>query len=252
MPVRRKKEEVCSKIRNYCAACLSNIFRQNPKLISQYLSTLLSSKIMENEVPKFFENNKEPLLLSHLEYSQKLKKKETCLDLLKDEFNEASLSYLLLFEENNKVRLSVCKAISSILDGYHNEKLFMSLDCEKIEKVKSDCCKSLQYQTYQIFKNLASSVVIAVLIEEDEAFFNHLLRVIYLFNITLTLKKLSATMLAHPSYEKVGHLTIQTLIKNVLSKAVLCYRKYYFQLSLNISRIPYYLPQHNILFQRFG
>ena len=85
---------------------------------------------MENEVPKFFENNKEPLLLSHLEQEQKLKKRETCLEQLKDEFNETSLSYLLLFEENNKVRLSVCKAISSILDGYHNEKLFMSLDCK--------------------------------------------------------------------------------------------------------------------------
>lgn len=84
---------------------------------------------MENEVPKFFENNKEPLLLSNLDLEQKLKKKETCLELLKDEFNEASLTYLLLLEENNKVRLSVCKAISSILDGYHNEKLFMSLDC---------------------------------------------------------------------------------------------------------------------------
>lgn len=59
-------------------------------------------------------------------------------------------------------------------------------------------------------------------------------------------------MLAHPSYEKVGHLTIQTLIQNVLSKAILCYRKDCFWFLLNIPRIPYNLPQHYIMFQRFG
>lgn len=71
---------------------------------------------------------KDPLLLQNMDYSQKQKKREAYLDQLRDDFNDASLLYLLLFEENTKVRLSVCKTIAAILDGYHNEKLIAGLD----------------------------------------------------------------------------------------------------------------------------
>ena len=117
---------------------------------------------MSNEVTKLLEVTKEPLILVNMDYLQKHKKKEAGLDLIREDFSDATLLNLLLFEENNKVRLSICKAISAILDGYHSEK-------------------SGADSATQVFKNLSFGVTIAVLFEDDEAFFNHLLRVIIFY-----------------------------------------------------------------------
>jgi len=102
--------------------------------------------------------------------------KEEYWDILGVEFNENSLLYLILFEENHKVRLSVCKAIASILDGFQNEKNMLLID-EKSKETKIDNLRANSQQTCQIFKNLANVVLITLLIEDDECFFNHLLRV---------------------------------------------------------------------------
>ena len=116
---------------------------------------------MSNQVTKLLEATKEPLILVSMDYLQKHKKKEASLDQIREDFSDATLLNLLLFEENNKVRLSICKAISAILDGYHSEKSLSGVDTVS-----------------QVFKNLSFGVTIAVLFEDDEAFFNHLLRVI--------------------------------------------------------------------------
>ena len=95
----------------------------------------------------------------------------------KNDFNEPNLLYLLLFEESSKIRLSVCKAIAAILDGYHNDKLLLTIDGEKLEKSKIDPYKSISHQLYQVFKNLSLTIVVGILVEYDEGFLNHLLRV---------------------------------------------------------------------------
>lgn len=164
---RRKKDEICSKIRNYCAACLSNVFRQNNKLISQNLASLFPGKAFSNTIEEVLETVKEPLVMTTMDMSAKQKIKNSYLNKIKEEFTESSLVYMLLFEENNKVRLSVCKAISAVLDGCHNEKALLDLDNET----------NKNQNIYNMFKNLASCVIISVLVEDDETFFNHLLRV---------------------------------------------------------------------------
>ena len=124
--IRRKKEEVYSKIRNYCAACLSNVLRQNNKLIPQYLTTLLPSRPLSKELDALLQSMTEPLLIASLDYSEKSKRKQAYWEEVKEDFNEASLVNLLLFEENSKVRLSVCKTIAAILDGYYDKSLFIA------------------------------------------------------------------------------------------------------------------------------
>lgn len=109
--------------------------------------------------------------------AEKKKQKMMVLLEIKNEFNQPSLLYMLLFEESSKVRLSICKTISAILDGYHNDKLLLTIDGEKLEKTKIDPFKSISHQIYQIFKNLSIGVLIALLIESDEIFANHVLRV---------------------------------------------------------------------------
>lgn len=99
---------------------------------------------------------------------------------IKQEFNDPNLLYLLLFEDSNKIRLSVCKAISALLDGYHNDKLLLTIDGEKLEKSKIDPYSSKSHEFYQFFKNLSLGILISLQVEIDESFVNHLLRVIIL------------------------------------------------------------------------
>lgn len=66
-------------------------------------------------------------MFSKADLAQKQKKRDEFLAKFNSELNEPSLLHLLIFEENNKVRLSVCKALASILD-YHNDKLFIIQD----------------------------------------------------------------------------------------------------------------------------
>jgi len=121
------------------------------------------------------------LLLSNSDTFQKTKLRESYWENIKEEFNEASLLYLILFEENYKVRLSVSKAIASILDGLQNEKITLHMD-EKSKESKIEAGKENSHQFCQIFRNLASVVLVTLLVEEDESFFNHLLRVTFLFD----------------------------------------------------------------------
>jgi len=79
------------------------------------------------------------------------------------------------------VRLSVSKAIASILDGLQNEKITLHMD-EKSKESKIEAGKENSHQFCQIFRNLASVVLVTLLVEEDESFFNHLLRVTFLFD----------------------------------------------------------------------
>jgi len=89
-----------------------------------------------------------------------------------------------LFEDSSKIRVSVCKALSAILDGYHNERILLTIDGERLEKQKIDPYKSISHQIYQIFKNITLSITVGLFLEHDEAFVNHLLR-------------LAATMVLH-------------------------------------------------------
>jgi len=187
----KKEDETCAKIRNNSAGCLSNICRQNPKMIPQYFSTLLPCKVLRKEVNKFIENSEKPLILDP-EFLEKRKRKTTYLYEFRNDFNEPTLLHLLLFEENNKVKISICKAISAILDGYQGDKLLLTIDGnpflifffvhsigEKLEKTKIEPYKSISHQIYQIFKNLTLAVTISILLETEETTLNHLLRVIF-------------------------------------------------------------------------
>lgn len=94
---------------------------------------------------KFITNAKEPMIVSKESMSELKKKRQMQLIELKSDFNEPSLLYLLIFEDSSKIRLSVSKAICSILDGYHNDKILLTIDGEKLEKTKIDPFKSISH-----------------------------------------------------------------------------------------------------------
>jgi len=62
------------------------------------------------------------------EFLEKRKRKTTYLIEFRNDFNEPTLLHLLLFEENSKVKISVCKVIAAILDGYQGDKLLLTID----------------------------------------------------------------------------------------------------------------------------
>jgi hypothetical protein len=216
---KRKEEEICSKVRNYCATCLAGVLKQDSKLVSQHISTLLPCKILSQETLKILESIREPLVLSHLSSQDKRNRKESHQIQLSNDFNEPNLLYLLLFDENNKVRLSVCKVVSVILESYQNDRLLLALDGEKLEKTKIEPYRLIHHQIYQTFKNLTTVIVIAILIENDENFVSHLLR-------------LAVTLLSHPAFEKVGSHTLKVLVKTILNKFLLRY--HYHTIFLNV------------------
>jgi hypothetical protein len=63
-----------------------------------------------------------------MEFPEKRNKRAYHLLEFRNDFNEPTLLNLLLFEENSKVKLSVCKTISAILDGYYGDKLLLTID----------------------------------------------------------------------------------------------------------------------------
>jgi len=215
---RKKEDETCAKIRNYSAVCLANIFRHNNKIISQYFSTLLPCKVLRKDVSKFIETFEKPLVLWNLDLPEKRNKRVTHIFDFRNDFNEPTLLNLLLFEANSKVKLSVCKTLAAILDGYQGDKLLLTIDGAKLEKTKIDPYKSISHQIYQNFKNLSFAVCIAIMLETDETVLNHLIR-------------LASTILSHPSYDKVGRLTIHTFINKILSKLLLQYNHHTIYLS---------------------
>ena len=132
---RKKEDEVCLKIRTYSVACLSNIFKNNNKVIPQYFATFLPCKILRKDVVKFTQTFSEPLLISSLAYPERRNKRATLLIEFKSDFNEPTLLHLLMYEENTKLRISICKAISALLDGYSGDKLLLTIDGRLYEKI---------------------------------------------------------------------------------------------------------------------
>jgi hypothetical protein len=95
----------------------------------------------------------------------------------------------------------------------------MALDGEKLEKAKIEPYRSISHQIYQTFKNLTTVIVIAILLETDENFVGHLLR-------------LTISLLSHPAFEKVGGHTLKALVKTILSKFLPRY--HYHTIFLNV------------------
>lgn len=71
---------------------------------------------------------KEPLIVSDLEYPDRRTKRANALYDIKNDLNEPTLVYLLVCEENQKVKLAICKTISTILDGYSGDKILLTID----------------------------------------------------------------------------------------------------------------------------
>ena len=87
------------------------------------MTALLPIRSLSKELTNLLSSMNEPLLLARVDSSEKLKKRQLYWDDIKEDYNEATLLNLLLFEENSKVRLSVCKTIAAILDGYYDKSL---------------------------------------------------------------------------------------------------------------------------------
>jgi len=83
---------------------------------------------LRKDVSKFIDTFEKPLVLWNLDFPEKRNKRVTHIFDFRNDFNEPTLLNLLLFESNTKVKLSVCKTLAAILDGYQGDKLLLTID----------------------------------------------------------------------------------------------------------------------------
>jgi len=199
----KREAEICAKIRNYCATCLSNLIKQDCNMTNQRLTRLLPCKTFSSELQNLLVDLKEPYLCIGNYLLEGVKSREECLGILRKDLHESDLLSLLIFEENNKARLSFCKVISVILEVYQNNKTLLALNPD--QKLPEN-----QQQIYLSFHNLISIVTLAIFIEDDPSFVCHLL-------------KLLMSILSHPCFVKAGSHALQPILESVLHKFLISY-----------------------------
>ena len=156
------------------------IFKNYSKILQNHWNKVLPFNIFNKEFIKYIQKNQELqiILASNSTDSIHLSKiKDKILLENKINFSIPSLLYLLIFDDNTKIKSSICKTIITILDGVQADKLLITMDGEKLEKIKLDPYKSLSHQLYQIIKNLNLTILFALYLESNQSVFNQLLRV---------------------------------------------------------------------------